>query len=148
MIKQYLNVIVVEEDEGTQLFFRNIFGDLKIKTKVLFFSEVKSAANYLVDENILVPDILFMNGDISKKNSLEYIDEIKSSFEYSATTTVLYSEWLSDLEIEDLFIKGLNIFMKKPENYSNMKKVVSEIITINWQYYTSGLNKENFIMKI
>jgi hypothetical protein len=38
--------------------------------------------------------------------------------------------------------------MKLPDNYTDMKKKVSEIIAINWQYHTSGFNKNNFIMKV
>jgi hypothetical protein len=29
-----------------------------------------------------------------------------------------------------------------------MKKKLTDVIAVNWQYYTSGLNKENFIMKV
>lgn len=148
MIKEYLNVIVVEEDEGNQVFFKNIFEDLKIKTNVLFFSSGKEVTDHLMKKDILIPEILFMNYDIQENNSLPYIDEIKEDVRCNKMTTVLCSGQLSDDEIEEFFIKGINIFMKKPDNYTNMKKAVSEIITINWQYYTSGLNKENFIMKI
>jgi CheY-like chemotaxis protein len=148
MIKEYLNVIVVEEDEGNQVFFKNIFKDLKIKTNVLFFSNGKEVIDYLMKKDILIPEILFMNYDIPEKSNLEYVDVIKQDFRCNKMTTVLYSEQLSDEEIEEFFIKGINVFMKKPDNYTNMKKAVSEIITINWQYDTSGLNKENFIMKV
>jgi response regulator RpfG family c-di-GMP phosphodiesterase len=148
MTKEYLNVIVVEEDEGTQIFFRNIFADLKIKTKVIFFSDGKEGVDYLMSEDASVPEILFMNYNIPEKKSLELIDQVKENFRYNKMTTVLYSECLSEQEIEEIFVKGINVFMKKPDNYNNLKKAVSEIITVNWLYYTSGLNKENFIMKV
>lgn len=148
MIKEYISVIVIEEDEGNQVFFKNIFEELKIKTKALFFSRGREAIDYLKNEDTLIPEILFMSHNHPDKNSLELIDEIKENPRYSKMTTVLYCDWLSEPEIEEIFVKGINIFMKKPENYSNLKKAVAEIITVNWQYYTSGLNKENFIMKV
>lgn len=148
MIKEYLNVIVVENDEGNQVFFKNIFEELKIKTKVLFFSDGREVINYLMNEDTHIPEILFQNYDVQGQNSLEFIDELKENFKSCKMTTVLYSEQLSEPEIEEFFVKGVNVFMKMPENYSNLKKSVSDIITVNWQYHTSGLNKENFIMKI
>ena len=30
----------------------------------------------------------------------------------------------------------------------NLKKILSEIVTLNWQYHTSGLNKENFLLRM
>lgn len=148
MIKEYLNVIIVENDEGNQIFFKNIFEELKIKTKVLFFSDGRKVINYLLNEDTRIPEILFQNYDVQGQNSLEFIDELNENFKSCKMTTVLYSEQLSEPEIEEFFVKGVNVFMKMPENYSNLKKSVSDIITVNWQYHTSGLNKENFIMKI
>ncbi len=62
--------------------------------------------------------------------------------------TAIYTEEISENEIEETFVKGNNIFMRKPSDFGTLKKVLTEIITINWQYYTSGLNKDNFILKI
>ena len=49
---------------------------------------------------------------------------------------------------EELFVKGANILMEIIDNDDDMKKSVNEIMTVNWQYHTSGLNKNNFIMKV
>ncbi|PZT97659.1 MAG: response regulator, partial [Chryseobacterium sp.] len=43
---------------------------------------------------------------------------------------------------------GANIFLKLNDDYSKLKKMVSAIITMIWQYQTSGLNRSNFIMKM
>lgn len=148
MNKEYLNVILVDDDEGNQIFFKNIFKDLKVGVKVQIFNNGRDLMNFLNSEDALIPEILFMKYDIPKKNSLECLEEIKIDFRFDQMVNVIYSDELSAGEEEDVFVKGANVFMKKPDNYADMKKVLSEIITINWQYHTSGLNKNNFIMKM
>ena len=37
---------------------------------------------------------------------------------------------------------------KDMEKYYSSKKVVEEAMRINWQYHTSGLNKDTFILSI
>lgn len=148
MNREYLNVILVDHDEGNQIFFKNIFKDLKIGIKVQLFCNGENLMEYLNSEEALIPEILFMDFDIPKKNSLECLHEIKTDFRFDKMVTAIYSDRLSEPEIEDVFVKGANIFMRKPDNYTDLKKVISEVVTVNWQYHTSGLNKDNFIMKV
>lgn len=148
MIREYLDAIVIDSNKSNLAFFRKIFDDVKIKTKAVFFSDQNEIAGYMMNGEIVAPEILFINYDYYMNNSWNIIDELKDDFGLYQMTIVMYSEWLSDQEIEEMFVKGVNVFMKKPGNYDNLKKSVSDIITVNWQYYTSGLNKDNFIMKV
>ena len=34
------------------------------------------------------------------------------------------------------------------EYVATLKKVLSEVVTLNWQYHTSGLNKDNFLLRM
>lgn len=148
MNREYLSVILVDDDEGNRIVFKKILKELKIGVKIQSFGNGENLMEYLNSQEALVPEILFMNYNISMKNSLECLSEIKTDFRFDNMVTAVYAENLSESEIEDVFVNGANVFIKKKEDYSAMKKVLSEVITINWQYYTSGLNRDNFIMKV
>ncbi|MFP3593214.1 response regulator [Chryseobacterium sp. SIMBA_038] len=148
MNREYLSVILVDDDEGNRILFKNIFKELKIGVKVQSFGSGANLMEYLNSKEAQIPEILFMNYHISQKNSLECISEIKTDFRFDNMVTAIYSENLSENEVEEIFVNGVNIFIKKKDDYNAMKKVLSEVITINWQYYTSGLNRDNFIMKV
>lgn len=148
MNREYLSVILVDDDEGNRIVFKKILKELKIGVKIQSFGNGENLMEYLNSQEALVPEILFMNYNISMKNSLECLSEIKTDFRFDNMVTAVYAENLSESEIEDVFVNGANVFIKKKEDYTAMKKVLSEVITINWQYYTSGLNRDNFIMKV
>lgn len=148
MNREYLSVILADDDEGNRIIFKKILKELKIGVKIQSFCNGENLMEYLNSQEALVPEILFMNYNISQKNSLECLSEIKTDFRFDNMVTAIYSEDLPENEIENVFINGANVFIKKKEDYVAMKKVLSEVITINWQYYTSGLNRDNFIMKV
>ncbi|MFZ4931146.1 response regulator [Chryseobacterium sp. Mn2064] len=148
MNKEFLNVIVADNDENTLIFFKNILKELKISIKVQCFSNGKGLMEYLNNDDAVVPELVFIRYTIPGKDSMECLDEIQSNLKFSKMVTAIFSDPIPESEIEDIFVRGANIYMRKPESFETLKKVLSEIITINWQYYTSGLNKENFILKV
>ncbi|BAP30024.1 response regulator for Gln [Chryseobacterium sp. StRB126] len=148
MNKEFLNIIVTDNDENTLIFFKSIFKELRISIKVQCFNNGKNLMEYLNNNDAVVPEIIFINYTIPGRDSMECIDELKANPKFSNIVTVIYSEEISESEIEETFVKGNNIFMRKPSDFGTLKKVLTEVITINWQYHTSGLNKDNFILKV
>lgn len=148
MNKEFLNVIIADNDENTLIFFKNIFKELKISIKVQCFNNGKKLMEYLTNNDAVVPEIVFIKYTLPEKNGVECIDEIKSNSKFSNMVTAIFDEEIPEHEMEETFVKGNNICMKKPSDFETLKKVLTEIITINWQYHTSGLNKDNFILKV
>lgn len=147
MNKEYLNVILADPDEGNLILLKNILQEFKIQVKVKAFFNGIDLMEYLEAESV-VPEVIFMNYHLSPKTSLACLQKLKSDQKFDPVTTIVYSKDLSAEEQEKIFVNGANVFMKKPDNYRDMKKKVTDIITISWQYHTSGLNKNNFIMKV
>lgn len=148
MNKEFLNVIVADNNENTLIFFKNIFKELKISIKIQCFNNSKDLMKYLNNDDAVVPEIVFIKYTIPGKNSMECIDEIKTQPKFNNMVTTIYDEQIPENEIEEIFVKGTNICMRQPSDFGKLKKALTDIITINWQYHTSGLNKENFILKL
>ncbi len=148
MNREYLNIIVADHNEGNLVYFKEIFRDLKIATNVQVFNNGNELIEYLTNDKNVIPEVVFMNYDLKGKHSLDCLEQLKCRRRFENMVNVVYSDNLSEDKIEDIFVTGANIFIKKPDEYTALKKVLTEVITVNWQYYTSGLNKDNFIMKM
>lgn len=148
MNKEFLNVIVADNDENNLIFFKNILKELKVSIKVQCFSNGNSLMEYLNNDDAVVPEIVFMRYTLPGKDSMICLDEMGLNLKFSNMVKAVYSDPIPEIEIEDIFVRGANIYMRKPESFETLKKVLTDVITINWQYYTSGLNKENFILKV
>lgn len=148
MEKDYIHIILADDDEDDRLFFTDAFDELKMKTKVQTYNDGVELMNYLMTENAILPHVLFLDLNMPKKNGIECLHEIKANKRFDDIAIAIYSTSSSEEHIEETFVNGANIYIKKPNDFNTLKKVLSDVVTINWQYHTSGLNKDNFLLRI
>ena len=148
MTTEYINICLADDDEDDRLFFTEAFDELRINTKVQTFNDGVALMDYLNDEDSILPNVLFLDLNMPRKNGVECLLEIKQNEKLNDIAIAIYSTSSSEDHIEETFINGANIYIKKPNDFEKLKKILSEIVTINWQYHTSCLNKENFLMRM
>ena len=148
MNAEYINICLADDDQDDRLFFTDAFDELRIKTKVNTFNDGVELMNYLNDADSVLPNVLFLDLNMPKKNGLECLLEIKKNENLNDIAIAIYSTSSSEEHIEETFINGANIYIKKPSDFETLKKILAEVVTINWQYHTSGLNKDNFLMRM
>lgn len=148
MQKEYTHIILADDDEDDRLFFTDAFDELKIHTKVQTYKDGVELMNYLHSEDCIIPEILFLDLNMPKKNGIETLHEIKQDSKFKNMAIAIYSTSSSEEHIEETFVSGANIYIKKPNDFSVLKKILNEVVTINWQYQTSGLNKDNFLLRL
>ena len=148
MDKEYKHIILADDDEDDRLFFTDAFDELKINTKVNTFNDGVELMNYLNKPDAVLPNVLFLDLNMPRKNGIECLDEIKTNEKFNDIAIAIFSTSSSEEHIEETFVRGANIYIKKPSDFNTLKKVLSDVVTINWQYHTSGLNKDNFLLRI
>lgn len=148
MNTDFINICLADDDEDDRLFFTDAFDELKIKTKVVTFNDGVELMDYLNHDDSILPNVLFLDLNMPKKNGVECLLEIKQNEKLSDIAIAIYSTSSSEEHIEETFVNGANIYIKKPNDFEDLKKILSEVVTINWQYHTSGLNKDNFLMRM
>ncbi len=147
MQKDYINIVLADDDEDDRLFFTDAFDELKIITRVKTFNDGVYLMDYLNTENVL-PNVLFLDLNMPRKSGMECLKEIKQNPKFNDIAIAIYSTSASEEDIENTFVMGANIYIKKPSDFKTLKKVLSEVVTLNWQYHTNGLNKDNFLLRM
>lgn len=148
MTTDFIYVTLADDDEDDRLFFTDAFSELKINTKVNTFNDGVELMDYLNNPESILPNILFLDLNMPRKNGVECLLEIKQNDRFNDIAIAIYSTSSSDEHIEETFVNGANIYIKKPNDFNTLKKILSEVITLNWQYHTSGLNKDNFLLRM
>ena len=141
-------ITLADDDEDDRLFFIDAFEELKINTIVNTVNNGRELLNFLNHPETVLPNIIFLDLNMPILNGIECLKEIKLNDRFKEIVIAIYSTSSSDQDIEDTFVLGANIYIKKPSSFDSLKKILAEIVTINWQYHTSGLNKENFLLKL
>ncbi len=148
MNNEYIYILLADDDEDDRMFFTDAFKEIKINTRVNTFNDGVELMNYLNKENSILPNVLFLDLNMPRKNGIECLHEIKKDEKFNEIAIAIYSTSSSEEHIEETFISGANIYIKKPNDFGTLKKILSEVVTLNWQYHTSGLNKDNFLLRM
>lgn len=143
-----MHIVLADDDEDDRMFFTDAFSELKMSTKVHTYNDGVELMNYLNSEDAVLPEILFLDLNMPRKNGMECLMEIKANSKFENIAVAIYSTSSTEEHIEETFVNGANIYIKKPNDFNTLKKVLSDVVTINWQYHTSGLNKDNFLLRI
>jgi len=141
-----IQVLLADDDEDDRLLFQDAFKEIKLKTEVRIVNDGVELMQHLTQSGVELPHVLFLDLNMPRKNGLDCLYEIRGNDEYKDIAVVIYSTSASEEDIEETFVRGANVYIRKPNNFSELKKILEKVITINWQYHTSGLNKENFLL--
>ncbi len=141
-------ILLADDDEDDRNFFLEAISDLKIENDLTLFKDGIELLDYLLKPDAKMPHILFLDLNMPKKSGIECLKEIRSNQKYKDITIAIYSTSSSEKDIEDTFVGGANIYINKPTDFTQLKKVLAEVVNMNFQYHTSGLNKETFLLSI
>jgi CheY-like chemotaxis protein len=143
-----LYILLADDDEDDRLFFKDAIEAVKVKTKLEMVNDGQQLMDYLNRDGAILPHVIFLDLNMPKKSGMECLEEIRRDEKLKEIPIAIYSTSSSERDIHDTLVKGANIYITKPNDFQKLKKVISHVISINWQYHTSGMNKENFIMVV
>jgi CheY-like chemotaxis protein len=148
MQKEAIYVLLADDDVDDRLFFKEAFEEIKIRTDVQIVKDGMELMKELTKPDARLPHILFLDLNMPRKTGMECLQEIKADSRFNDIAIAIYSTSASDQDIEQTFVNGANVYIKKPNDFGTLKKILTEVITINWQYHTSGLDRNNFLLSL
>lgn len=143
-----MHILLADDDEDDRVFFSEAIMELKMDNKLTLFTNGNGLMDYLVLPDIKLPHILFLDLNMPGKTGIDCLKEIRANTRFKDISVAIYSTSSSEKDIEDTFIEGANIYIKKPNDFVTLKKVIKEVLNMNWQFHTSGLNIETFFFSI
>lgn len=143
-----LFILLADDDEDDRMFFKEALQEIRIKTVVTLVNDGFQLMKYLNNPDNRLPDVIFLDLNMPVKSGFECLEEIRSDSRLRSLAIAIYSTSSSDENIEEAFVSGANIYIKKPNSFSLLKNILEQVMSLNWQYHTSGLKRENFLLNI
>ena len=142
------NIMLAPKGQKDLHAFREVLEKSKIKTTLDTLNDGQQLMKYLYSPGIRIPHILFLDLEVPEKGAIDYLLEIRKDQKFSDLAIAIYTASGSDEIIEESFIHGANIFFKKPDDPDLLNNALSQIIKLSWQYHTSGMPRENFLLNL
>ena len=143
-----MHIILADDDADDRFLFKAALDEMNVETNLTLLKDGKELMDYLKKPENELPHILFLDLNMPCRTGNNCLEEIKSDPRLYAITVAIYSTSNSEQDIEETLTGGANIYIHKPNDFEKLKQIIKHVLKINWQYHTSGLNKETFFLSI
>ncbi|RZJ30615.1 MAG: response regulator [Flavobacterium sp.] len=145
------HILLADDDADDRQFFSEAIAELKMTHTLTLFNDGRQLMNYLEDpanDDMDIPHILFLDLNMPYMNGMDCLREIRKNPKFNNLSVAIYSTSSSEKDIEETFIGGANIYIRKPNDFTTLKKVIKDVVSMNWQFHSSGMNLETFLFSI
>ncbi len=138
-------ILLADDDADDCLLFVNALDEINLNTSVETAQDGEQLMHYLNNAPLL-PDIIFMDMNMPRKNGAACLTEIKANEKLKSIPIVIISTSLEPSLIEFLYTNGAHYFIRKPNSFSKLKFLLQNSITSLAQNDTAHPARENFIL--
>jgi CheY-like chemotaxis protein len=148
MTLKHLNILLADDDTDDCYFIREV---LKKKSTQIRFTAVhdrEELMQLLTDEATELPDVLFLDLNMPRKNGFECLSEIRLNEKLNRLPVIIYSTSFHSEIANILHKNGANYYISKPSENSRLKKTVQHVIHLIAEGNISQPSKENFVLTV
>lgn len=125
-------VMLAEDDDDDSMLFTEALNELKINTRLFRVKNGEELMKSLNSSESELPDILFLDINMPRKNGYECLREIKSKKHLKNLPVVVFSTSSGKEVVNKMYEAGANLYICKPNKFTQLKKIIYQAITADW----------------
>ena len=155
MSSTHFNLLLADDDKDDCFFFEEALKDLPVSTELTTVSGGEQLMELLTKETTELPHVLFLDLNMPRKNGFECLSEIKLNKKLKQLPVIILSTSLDQDVVNLLYKNGAQYYIHKPAEFSQLKKVIYQALTLIGQNGLSGKagnisqqTIENFVLTV
>jgi len=141
------NLLLADDDPDDRILFEEALKELPFTSYLKTVSDGEQLMDLLTTTNTL-PDALFLDLNMPRKNGFECLLEIKEHKQLRKLRVFIYSTSLNQQVANQLYDNGAQHYIRKPGDFPQLKKVIFEALTIISKNDPSDSSKDNFVIEV
>ncbi|OXA93156.1 response regulator [Flavobacterium hercynium] len=148
MNEQKFNLLLADDDEDDCDFFKEALDELHLPISLVTVNDGVQLMDFLFECSAKnLPDVLFLDLNMPRKNGFECLTEIKKIDKLQHLPVIVFSTSL-DMNIVDLmYEKGAVYYIRKPGDFSKLKKVIGNALSVTAENNYKQPAREHFILQ-
>jgi len=139
-------LMLADDDIDDCIFFRDALQELPITATLSTANNGIELMQFLNDHPDNLPDILFLDLNMPRKTGFECLSEIKLNKNLRNLPIVVFSTSFDHKVVNTLYEKGVHYYLRKPGEFSKLKQLIHQAISLLANKENKQPTKENFIL--
>jgi CheY-like chemotaxis protein len=143
-MKPKKNIFLADDDADDRLLFEEALREISDGTQLTMAHDGQQLMTIL--ENAGLPDVIFLDLNMPRKNGMECLLELKQSPKLKHIPIVIFSTSTQLEMIDKVYEGGAHYYISKPRNFVVLKNIIRQILGMNWHAFPQP-SKEKFILQ-
>jgi CheY-like chemotaxis protein len=123
-----LNILLADDDADDCLFFKDAVTAFIPAKNFRAVHDGELLMQVLKNETTKLPDILFLDLNMPRKNGFECLVEIKQHQKLKTLPVVIFSTSNATDNMEILFKTGADVYIRKPRDFNQLVKIIQHAL--------------------
>ena len=141
-----IHILLADDDEDDCLLFQDALDDISQSDRLTVARDGIHAMTILYELLPELPDIVFLDLNMPLKNGFECLSEIKTDNRLAHLPVVIFSTSAQQSAIDRTYDSGAWLYLKKPDKFSNLKKVLESILNARRHQKSAQPPKHDFLL--
>ena len=143
---QNINILLADDDKADCLLFKEALEELPVSARLTIVYNGEQVIEELTKKRKKLPDVLFLDLNMPRKNGFATLEAIKSSRKLQNLPVIILSTASDQDMIKLVFKDAAHNYIIKPVDFSQLKKVIYEALTLVTQENIPLPLKEKFMI--
>jgi chemotaxis family two-component system response regulator Rcp1 len=130
-MKKTVEILLIEDNEGDAFLFKESFKNVKSPHQISVCHDAEEAILYVHRQEkyieATIPDLIFLDLNLPKRNGLEILKEIKGTSELRHIPVIVFTSSHSDKDIRKSYELYANCYIKKPISIDRFREIAAGI---------------------
>ena len=145
-IHRKLNLILAEDDHDDRLLFEEALSELPVSVELITFDNGDELMEWLHHEKNKLPDALFLDLNMPRKNGFAALGEIKRNTELQDLPVIIFSTATNREMIKQVFKDAAHYYIRKPANFWELKELIYKSLKLIADKELDLPGKEGFML--
>lgn len=140
-----LIILLADDDKDDCLLFGEALAELRVCTKLTIAHNGEELMQ-LLNKTGQLPDILFLDLNMPRKNGFDCLLEIKQTEKLKWLRVIIISTSYEQAFVNLLYQNGAHYYIRKPNEFLKLKELINRAIALSTQPNFTQPAKEGFVL--
>jgi CheY-like chemotaxis protein len=142
------NILLADDDKDDSDLFQDVLKELPVPSQLTTVFNGEQLMQYLQSNKAQLPDILFLDLNMPRKNGFECLGELKGDKALLHIPVVIFTTSSEPSVINLLYNAGAQFYIRKPNKIEQLKKLIHLALTLTEEQNGQRSSRDKFVLSL